>query len=179
MVSNSTYATSVVPPGIITPFFRVRANTATYSPSGGGLDWLGSATGSGFTLVGGTQYNTPFTNFHPLPGYISPTDENNIFNQERWGVYSLTVPVPNGLYMVRYYVGEYANPSLPPNDRRFNILINGDIVQSNFSPIVQFGYQELGYLEFILNVTDGNIIISTTEVNENPIWNAIEILTLT
>lgn len=179
MVSNSTYATMVVPPNVITPYFRVRANTTTYNPSGGGIAWLGSSTGTGFTLVGGTQYSTPFTNFHTLPVYISPTDETNIFTQERWGVYSLTVPVPNGLYMARYYVGEYENTTPDPNNRRFNILINGDIVQSNFSPKETFGIRELGYLEYVVNVTSGSIVVSTTSIIGNPIWNAIEFLTLT
>lgn len=163
---------------LVTPFMRIRSGGTNYSPTDGSTVWRGSSTNNGFTYSGGNIDNSENLTPRILPGYINPMGQFQIFPRGRRGLFTLNVPVPDGMYMLRYYVGRWPLSGDAIGSWVWDIVINGVVVFPNFDPILYFGSRTLHYVDFFVNVTNGEIVLTANEIVREALWSAVEIFQL-
>ena len=166
-----------------TPYFRVNASNSDFSPSDGSLDWLGGTSGTGFSTISFVTSSSSFTAYDNLPTYIDPTEAITIFSGEKFqsGTISnpnVTITLPNGMYKVRYYAGNSFGGTSGIGDRVFDIKYNGVVAHTSVDLVALFGHSVLGYLEYDITITTGSLIVQYNRIVEQPLFNAIEILTI-
>ena len=141
---------------------RVNAGGSAYTDPQGNV-WSAD-TGYG----GGSAFSTNAT--------ISDTSAPTLYQTARWqsGTLQYQFAVPNGSYNIRLKFAELWFTS--SGQRKFNILINGQSVLTNFDIIAAAGdaFKAIDQ-SFTASVTNGQIIIALTTVTQNPQINAIEI----
>jgi hypothetical protein len=174
-VTNGQIAIDLVPvisnPKIsaieITPassFIPLRVNA-------GGSDYTDS---TGLRWSADTAYTNGMTYTTGLP--ITDTTTPVLYQSERWNSTTLQYrfTVPNGNYTVRLKFAEiyYSAPGM----RIFNIILNGQTVDTHFDPLAAAGGQ-LRAIDrtYPVNVTNGQIAIDLLPVVSNPKISAIEI----
>jgi glucuronoarabinoxylan endo-1,4-beta-xylanase len=128
---------------------------------------------------GGSTYNN--TNTIDVSGITSNPPPAALFNNERYGAMSYTIPgfTSGGIYNVTLYFAEtYLTSS---GSRVFNISINDSATLSNFDIFATTGAQNKATAKSFTTTADSNgqIVIQFTAVTENPKLNGISIIPAT
>jgi subtilisin family serine protease len=144
------------------PIIRVNAGGGAYTDSQGNY-WS-----SDFGYLSGNSYSTG----NSISGTAAPV----LYQSERWGSGTLQYQfaVQNG---TRYVTLKFAEIYFTlVGQRKFNVLINGQTVLSNFDIVASAGGSRVAFdRQFPVNVTNGQIVIQLVSVVQNPKINAIEI----
>jgi hypothetical protein len=151
--------------------FTTAASAANVSINAGG-----SATGS-FTVdqyySGGSTYtNTATINMSQITSNVPPAA---IFNSERYGAMSYTIPNLTGAQTVTLYFAEtYLTAS---GQRKFNVSINGSTVLSSFDIYATAGGQNKAIARSFSTTanSNGQVVIQFSSVTENPKVNGITV----
>ncbi len=114
--------------------------------------------------VGGRTYRTPVA--------IEGTEDDILYQSERFGNFSYRIPLPNSNYTVTlkfaevYYWGS--------GYRVFNVKINGDTVLSHFDIFIQARKKYKAYdVSFPVSITDGMLTIEFQTIEGNAKVSAI------
>jgi endo-1,4-beta-xylanase len=160
-----------------TPMGPTLTRTATAQPNGAvSINAGGSATGS-FTADqyfsgGNTVTNTATIDMSQITSNPPPAA---IFNSERYGAMTYTIPNRSGAQAVTLYFAEtYVSG---PGQRVFNVSINGTTVLSNFDIYASAGGANRAIAR-TFNTTansSGQVVIQFTAVTENPKINGIAV----
>jgi alpha-L-fucosidase len=125
---------------------------------------------------GGSTFNN--TNTVDVSGITSNPPPAALFNNERYGSMSYTIPgfIAGSSYNVTLYFAEtYLTSS---GSRLFNVAINGTTALSNFDIYANAGAQNKAIAKSFSTTADGSgqIVIQFTAVTENPKINGIAIV---
>jgi hypothetical protein len=125
---------------------------------------------------GGDTYNN--SNTIDVSGITTDTPPAALFNNERYGAMSYTIPgfTSGSSYIVTLYFAEtYLTSS---GERVFNVSINGTTALSNFDIYAAAGGQDIAIARELTTTADssGQIVIEFTVGTENPKINGISIL---
>ncbi|MCX8094419.1 MAG: GH116 family glycosyl hydrolase, partial [Candidatus Goldbacteria bacterium] len=109
---------------------------------------------------------------------IANTQDDVLYQSGRWGSnleYRFTLS--NKAWRVKLKFAEIYSPFTNPGQRVFNVFIEGNQVLSSFDIVAAAGgqYTAVDYT-FDVNLTDGILNITTTNITDNPKFSAIEIL---
>jgi predicted esterase len=108
---------------------------------------------------------------------ISGTTQQDLYNAERWGVYSYAVPVTSGTYTVKFYFTELFHNSV--GKRVFNVDLEGSRVITNFDILASVPKFTALERSFTTTVSDGTLNIGFVPVVDNATMSAIEIIPAT
>ena len=150
---------------------RVNAGGDQYADSEGNT-WLADQayTPGGWGYVGGTAWATTHA--------ISGTDDDVLYQSERYGMTSYQFDVPNGVYRVKLLFAEnYWNAV---GKRLFNVNIEGNPVISNLDIFAHVGKnsaysQSIGVTANGIQVHDGQLNIDFSASVDNAKVNGIEV----
>lgn len=137
---------------------------------GSAVTFSGQTWGADNSFSGGTGYSagTPA---------IAGTTNDAIYQTERFGNFSYSIPLTNGSYTVILHFAETYFTS--NNSRKFNVAIEGQTVLSNYDIHAKVGANTATTEQFNVNLTDGTLNINFTTVTNNAKVSAIEILSST
>lgn len=175
---------------VSTPIVRIAAGSANdITNTDGGPDWESNPSQNAYS---GVSYSVNTGNIgdgemlygdrhSSIPSYIDQNTFNGIFNEERWDEASgpemeFSIPVASGDYTVNLYLGNSFAGTADPDDRIFDIVIEGVTVENNLDLIEEFGHRVAGMLTYNVTVSDGVLSIGFEHVTENPLINAIEVI---
>ncbi len=146
---------------------RVNAGGPTYRDAAGKL-WLAD---TGYFDYGYVQSTT-----NNIAGTTNPL----LYQTGRWGILpkmNYTFPTPNGQYQVTLKFCELFYPN--PGQRRFNVFINDQQVETNFDIFTATGGRFVAIdKQYTTTVTDNKIVIRFDVVTAEPVVNAIEIVAI-
>jgi len=114
------------------------------------------------------------TDIYGYPVHINGTDNQAMYNVERFGVFNYKIPVPNGQYTVRLHFTELFHNSV--GKRVFNVDIEGARVLNNFDILTQVAKFTALQKAYIANVNDGELNINLTKTVDNAQLVAIEVV---
>lgn len=170
------------------PILRIRANgatiTATDAPN---PNWVGiTATGAQSGSSNGINYAVNLGNHstHNIAGRDASVPDyapQAIFANERWDPEAApemqwTFDVTDGDYVVRLYMGNGYAGTGAVGERVFDISMEGQLVENDLDLVQRFTNATGGMIEYPVTVNDGVLNIEFGHVIENPLVNAIEIL---
>ncbi|GAB5378278.1 MAG: hypothetical protein AcusKO_47400 [Acuticoccus sp.] len=162
--------------------YRWNAGNATVDAIDGGPDWLTtSATVTGSSAVSGQNAAD-----NGLDGSVPATAPAALYTQE---IYGNDDGAPMGLefgngalaagnYAVRLYMGNGFDGTSAPGERVFDVSVEGNLFLDDLDLSATFGHKVGGMYEWIGAVTDGTIDIDFGHVVENPLVNAVEIISI-
>ncbi len=167
----------------------VRVNCAGDEISVANLDWNSDASSganstSTFTVNTGNFSNANLSysdRNSSIPDYITESVFEEIFRRERWDPGSnpemeYTIPIGNGNYTLNLYMGNSFSGTSQIGQRVFNILVEGQEVESDFDLVERFGHRSGGVVSYQITVSDGVLNIAFDHNVENPLINGIEII---
>lgn len=136
--------------------------------SGGpAVTFSGQTWGADNSFTNGSTYSTSAA--------IANTTNDAIYQTERFGNFSYSIPVTNGSYVVKLHFAEiYFNGS---NLRKFNVSIEGQSVLSSYDIFAKAGFNAATTEQFNVTVADGTLNINFTSVVDQAKVSAIEVLT--
>ncbi|WP_336514419.1 malectin domain-containing carbohydrate-binding protein [Pollutibacter soli] len=135
-----------------------------------------AVTFSGQTWQADNSYSggSTFSTTEPIAG----TTSDALYQSERFGNFSYSIPVENGGYTVKLHFAEVFFEA--SNLRKFNVNIeNGQGTLTNYDIFAKVGKNVATTEQFVVNVSDGAINISFTSVLDNAKVSAIEIISTT
>ncbi|MGB7342221.1 MAG: malectin domain-containing carbohydrate-binding protein, partial [Phototrophicaceae bacterium] len=164
--------------------YRVNTSATTILATDGGLDWVatgaaGAQTGNGFSVnTGSISTQNTAGRDASVPDYAP----QSLFTQERYDApaepeMAWAFDVTPGTYVVNLFMGNGFAGTSEIGERVFDISIEGQLVQNDLDLVSQFGHQVGGMLSYTVTVSDNSLDILFEHVTENPLINAIEILT--
>lgn len=107
---------------------------------------------------------------------IEWTDDDRLFQTERYAVSSYSFAVPNGLYQTTLHFAETYEGITGPGQRIFHAAVNGAVV-FDIDPFAWTGgLRRPTSTTWTTNVSDGVLHITFTPVVQNTLVNAIEIV---
>ena len=117
-----------------------------------------------------------------IPTYSDEVTYNAIFAQERWDSSTapemqFNIPLPNGDYIVNLFMGNSFEGTSQIGQRVFDISLEGILQVDNLDLVSAFGHLQGGMISIPVSLADGEINILFEHVVENPLINAIEIVT--
>ncbi|WP_166260723.1 malectin domain-containing carbohydrate-binding protein [Marinobacter salicampi] len=109
---------------------------------------------------------------------IANTEDDTLYQSERWGDFSYSIPVPaNGPYVVLLMFAEIyyqaAVSSGGVGSRVFDISVDGNQVRSDFDMIAEAGSQAAINQRYLVEVDDGSVEISLGQVVDAPKLSAV------
>jgi lysophospholipase L1-like esterase len=104
---------------------------------------------------------------------ISGTDNDALYQSERWGISEFKVDVPVGTYTVRLHFVEMAHTS--SGSRVFDVKIEGQTVLSNLDIFAEVGRNAALVKTFQVQVNDGTLNVSFVPKVEDPEIAGIEV----
>ena len=162
-----------------TPIYNTPTPTPTpvsgaISIAAGSSSAVGSFQADQYYSGGSTYSNSNTVDLSQITGNPSPAA---LFNNERYGAMSYTIPglTAGSMYTVTLYFAEtYLTSS---GSRRFNVSINGASVLSNFDIYASAGGQNKAIARSFTTTANssGQIVIQFTSVTENPKINGISV----
>ncbi len=159
--------------GVINPAGAVALalSSGTMIDAGGGS--AGSYSADAY-YSGGSTYST--TSAISTSNVADPAPQQ-VYQSERFGNFSYTVPnlVPDSPYTVRLDFAEiYWNA---PNERLFNVLINGDPVLTNFDVFAQAGGEDIAISRRFAcqSSSAGQVVIQFVSIRDNAKVSGIEV----
>ncbi|WP_067151781.1 malectin domain-containing carbohydrate-binding protein [Pseudotamlana agarivorans] len=176
--------------GESTPLVRISAaGSVNVSATDQGPDWE-SNPDDGFYVGSSYSVNTGKNNYASLnyadrhssiPDYIDSATFSGIFKNERTDDSSgeemeYVIPLENGNYTVNLYMGNSWSGSSEPGERVFDILIEGKMVEEGMDLSATFGHRVAGMKSYQVVVTDELLNIEFDHEVDNPLINAIEVL---
>lgn len=138
--------------------YHINAGGTDYT-DGSGTEWEAdrSYTTGGYGYVGGKTYATS----DPISG----TDDDALFQSERWGMSSYRFDVPDGRYDIELLFAEVYYKYT--NKRLFDVSIEGSAVLSALDLVVEAGHDVALRYEFTeIEVTDGRLDIGFTVLKD-------------
>ena len=168
-----------VDPDALVVFARINAAGPLVAAIDGGPDWEAdtAAANHPFLTNPGSNGNAGDTAVDPGPT-VPAHVPGDVVDTERWSNsgFGYTVPVPNGTHVdVRLFVANQYGPTSTPGTRVFDVAYDGNIVADDFDIIPVFGNLTAGMLEYHIT-SDGAVNIDFSNVIENPLVNAIEVV---
>ncbi|MBN2754875.1 MAG: glycoside hydrolase family 9 protein [Candidatus Goldbacteria bacterium] len=168
-----TFTNTDTPTVTPTPINVLRVNVAGAQVTTGGNVWLADKA----YTAGSWGYNTPAnTGDRTAQGdIVNNTTDDILYLTERWGAsLSYTFDLADGWYLVTLKFNEmFVNSA---NARLFNILLEGQVVESSFSVYGVNNSQAYAVdKSYPVQVTDGKLNIDLTQVTEMCILNALQI----
>ena len=176
---------------IKTTNWRINAGGEEVAATDDGTDWrFNAASGAfsggiysvntGIALESGLDFDQRDAS---IPAYIDEAVFEALFAEERYDAptgpeMEFQVPLENGDYELKIYVGNFFNGTDEVGDRIFDINVEGALVADNFDPVAAFGHLSGGALSFPVSVSDGVMNIEFIHQMENPVLNAIEIISV-
>ncbi|WP_055445263.1 HYR domain-containing protein [Lacinutrix himadriensis] len=174
------------------PIVRINAGGPLISASDSGPDWEvndvnGTYTGASYSVSSGSKYVISTLDYvtkdASIPTYIDQTTYETVMNSQRSISASsipmiFSIPVPNGDYIVNFYVANLYNGTSNPEERLFSVDIENQRFLENFDPSGTYGHRVAGMIQKNVLVLDGILEIEFFRILENPMVNAIEILAL-
>ncbi|WP_113923014.1 LamG-like jellyroll fold domain-containing protein [Cognataquiflexum aquatile] len=175
----------------------VRANRILYRINAGGQEVIGENNapnwvpndqngvfnGIGYSVNGGTVSTSSFqfgSKHSSVPSYISESTFNSVFGSQRQktdtGNMRFNIPLPNGVYIINFYVGENGAGTVNINERKFDIRLEGATVRSNLDLVQKYGLGVAAVEQFETSVSDGQLNIEFVKRTGNPTINGIEII---
>ena len=148
----------------VTPATHIRINSGGTSYIYQGATWSADQY-----YAGGSDYsdNSP----------IAGTENDQLYQQERFGVVSYAIPVPNGLYTVKLHFAEIYYTTT--GSRVFNITVeNGQAGRSNYDIVAAANGAFKAVVEQMdnISVSDGFLNISFTGIVDNAKISGIEVI---
>lgn len=146
---------------------RVNAGGSSYTDGSGNYWAADRAYGSGpWGYVGGLTASTADA--------IANTTDDVLYQDVRYGNNSYKFDVPNGLYDVTLHFAEIWWSG--PNQRKFNVLIEGGPLLSNYDIFAEVGHDVATTKTFYgINVQDGQLNIDFVTVIDNAVISAIQV----
>lgn len=175
----------------LVPLVRINAGGAAVTADDGGPDWeanseAGAASGASYSVNTGaiSTQNIPASSGRDvsIPANITDAVFNLLFANERYDQPAApemfwTIPVPNGDYEVRLYMGNGFSGTSAPGQRVFDVNIEGGALEiDDIDLSASFGHQVGAMLSFPTTISDDTLNIEFFHNVENPLVNAIEIL---
>lgn len=107
---------------------------------------------------------------------IEGTQDQNIYQAERYSMTKFTWPLPNGKYVVKLHFAETYEGITDKGQRVFSFNVEGKEFK-DFDVWVKAGGFARAYIETVpVEITDGKLDITFTPNIENPEINGIEII---
>ncbi len=147
VVSATTEAAPVTP----TLLYAINAGGGAYTASDGM-----SFTADQFVTGGQTYTNG---------ADVSGTDDDPVYQSERYGVFTYDLPVDNGSYQVSLLLAEIYFAA--PNKRVFSITLEGQERVSNLDLFATAGKNAAYQVNETVNVSDGSLTISFSAAINN------------
>ncbi len=176
--------------GQFAPSVRINAGSVAFAATDQGPDWLANDQKNSFSNdlysvntgnIG--TFNLPYAQKHSsIPAYIDEATYAAIFAKERWDSapgeeMEFTIPVANGNHIVNLYLGNGWGGASDEGARVYDIEIEGLILKDDLDLIAEFGGHKVGgMLSFPVTIFDEAISIRFIHEVQNPLINAIEIL---
>lgn len=109
-------------------------------------------------------------------GDILSTDDDTLFHTERWGAFSYSFDVPNGLYAVEFGLIELVHTHTA-GSRVFNIAIEGNVELQGIDIVAETGKHYLPLTKEVehIEVTDGALNIAFQQQVHNPTVSFINV----
>ena len=147
---------------------RLVAGGGAYTDTGGNLWSADRAYSPGsWGHVGGNSYRTTDP--------IGNTQDDPLYQSERYGNFSYQFDVPDGRYDVTLHFAEIFF-SAPAGQRRFDVYIEGALVLDNYDVYAGAGHDVAVALTFPdILVTDGQLTIDFVTITGNAKVSAIDI----
>jgi hypothetical protein len=142
-----------------TPIFINSGSTAVY------IDTLGNRWIADFDYSGGTKIQT--TNA------VVGTPDPKLYRTQRNGVFTYSVPVPNGNYQVTLKLAE--SSATAAGQRVFSMQAEGATVLSNLDIFAEVGANAADDKTFTVTVSDGVLTLAAVANVGNPLVEGIEI----
>jgi len=115
--------------------------------------------------VGGKVYTTG--------NEIAKTDDDLLYQSERWGNFFYLFDIPNGTYQVTFYFAEIYRDA--PGIRKFSVRLEGHQVLSDLDLVAVAG-RDVAHVEtFTVDLMDGQLGIEFKQSLDNPKINALSI----
>jgi uncharacterized protein (DUF608 family) len=140
----------------------INAGGANYL-SGQGIQYIADAT-SGY-VSGGSTYSTTDT--------IANTDDDQLYQSERYGDFAYSIPLANGVYNVVLKFAEIYQDT--PGARIFRVNIEGQQVINNLDLYLRTGKDRAYDVVIPVDLTDGTLNINFITVMDNAKLSALEI----
>ncbi|MGI9173836.1 MAG: malectin domain-containing carbohydrate-binding protein [Rhodothermales bacterium] len=159
--------------------FRVNAGGPQVATTDSGPDWMADTDASAFRTNGSR------TAGHGLPNAtdasVPPGTPTSLFETERWDPpqapeMQWSFPVDDGAYLVRLYLMDGFQGTDEAGQRIFDITVEGATAANDLDLAGQYGHKTAVALEFATTVSDGSLTIGFVHATQNPLVNAIEIL---
>ncbi|PKL91434.1 MAG: hypothetical protein CVV21_07570 [Candidatus Goldiibacteriota bacterium HGW-Goldbacteria-1] len=168
-----TFTQTSTPTVTATPINVLRVNVAGAQVTTGGNVWLADKA----YIAGSWGYNTPANTGDrtALGNIVNNTTDDVLYLTERWGAaLSYTFDLADGWYLVTLKFNEmFVNSA---NARLFNILLEGQVVESSFDVYAVNNSQAYAVdRSYPVLLTDGKLNIDLTQVTEMCILNALRI----
>ena len=166
--SNNVSIPSAVSAAVITPpspaAALLRINSGGPGVGTPGKNWIADQhfTG-GYTYSVGAQA-------------IAGTEDDAIYQTERYGAMTYNIPVANGKYTVRLHFAEIYSGCQYVGCRIFNVGVNGTPLLSNFDIFAKVGGYSATVAQTTATVSNGSLNINLTAIKENPKLSGIEII---
>ena len=135
-----------------------------------------NAGGSAFTATNGREFEADnyFTsgNAYSNSNSIANTEDDNLYNSERYGNFAYNLPVNNGTYTVTLKLAEIYFSSA--NQRLFNVRMEGTTVESSLDIYNEAGAKNFAYdISHTITVSDGSLNIEAISIKDNAKISAI------
>ncbi|MFD2542006.1 HYR domain-containing protein [Lacinutrix gracilariae] len=174
------------------PLVRINAGGPLITASDAGPDWEandtnGTFTGTSYAVSSGSKYAITTLDYTgkdaSIPSYIDQTTYETVMNSQRSISETsipmiFSIPVPNGDYIVNFYVANLYNGTSDPGERIYSVDIENQRFLQNFDSSETYGHRVAGMIQQNVLVLDGILEIEFFRDIENPMVNAIEILAL-
>ena len=154
---------------------KVSAILVTQSIPVGSVVFAVNSGGSQYTYSDGTVYQSD--RYYSggstwiTTAAISGTSDDPVYQSERYGNFSYSVPLPNGNYTVLLRFAEIYHSS--PGNRIFDVYIQGTKVISNLDIFALVGKNAAYDVSFPATVADGTLNIRFSTIADNAKVNAV------
>lgn len=189
--ANATSYTDANVTAGVTYCYRVRAfNASAVSPYSGEACgavsttttsttvWAVNAGGPRYTAPNGTVYqaDTAFSggSTYSTTAAIAATDEDPLYQSERYGNFSYAIPLASGSYMVEFRFAEIYHSAV--NKRIFDVRAEGKEVISNLDLFAKVGRNTAYNVTVPVSVTDGTLNLSFHTDVDNAKVSAIRVV---
>jgi hypothetical protein len=172
--STTTFEQWAVPLNLVFGAVVHRINCGTTALEGDFVDREGRAWAIDYGYEGPSQRSLVAN------AQIAGTRDDALFQTARFMTggeplrYSL--PVPTGFYHVRLYFADTCKCTSDPNERRFDVWLEGRKVLQNLDLVATYGWRTAAVAEFDIIVEDNAVDISFGRIVQAPIISAIEVL---
>jgi hypothetical protein len=170
--------------------YRINAAGPTLSSTDGGPEWSGDMASGAQSFPGhsvgsgslSTSSAMTVSGRHAsVPDYVDASTYASLFSTERWdqsggAEMGYSIPLSEGNYVVNVYLGNSYSGTDGVGDRVFDILVEGAPAHVGVDPVALFGHLGGGMLSYPVTVSDGSLDVSFVHGVENPLVNAIEVL---